>query len=203
MIPDRVFVTGTDTDVGKTVTSAALCAAFGHAYWKPVQSGTADGSDRATVAALAGVPTFPEAYRLPRPASPHASAADVGVRLDVRALRLPDAPRLVVEGAGGWMVPFDLDPPTFTADLVRALGLPVIVVARTGLGTLNHTLLTLRAIRADGGEPVGLVLVGDPHPENERDLPRLGGVPVLARLPRVRLADAFPELVARLRAGTG
>lgn len=197
VFPPKLYLTGTDTDVGKTATAAALCAATGATYWKPVQSG--EPTDVATVRALApSVAIVPEAHVLPRPASPHAAAADVGVHIDPAELVLPDADRLVVEGAGGWMVPYAQDPLVWQADVVQALDLPVVVVARTGLGTLNHTFLTLRALRADGLDVAGLVLVGDAHAENERDLARWGA-PVLARLPRVTLPEGFGALVDALR----
>lgn len=197
-VPERFYVTGTDTDVGKTVVSAVLAKALGRPYFKPVQSGTP--TDTSTVRALVGVPTHPEAVVLTRPASPHAAAHDEGRRITLEQLTAPPGP-LVVEGAGGWMVPYAVHGAEvlWQADVVRHLGLPVVVVARTSLGTLNHTLLTLRAIRADGLEPVGLVLVGDPHPENERDLPVLGDVPVWARLDRVELPLEIDVLVAALR----
>ncbi|MCB9665785.1 MAG: dethiobiotin synthase [Alphaproteobacteria bacterium] len=196
-MPPRFFLTGTDTDVGKTVAAAALCAAGGHAYWKPVQAGLDGPTDTEVVQALApDVPTWPEAWRLRRAASPHAAAADEGLRIDPRTLTLPPADRLLVEGAGGWMVPL-AEGPVWQADLARHLGLPVVVVARTALGTLNHTFLTLRAVRDDGLEVAGLVLVGPDHPENVRDLHRWGA-PVLARLPRVSLPDDFPRLVAEV-----
>ncbi|MEN0062414.1 MAG: adenosylmethionine--8-amino-7-oxononanoate transaminase [Myxococcota bacterium] len=198
MLPDPIYVTGTDTDVGKTVVSALLAQVLDRAYWKPVQAGRP--TDRDTVAALTGVPTHPEALVLERPASPHAALQTEGRTLDLEALTLPAGP-LIVEGAGGWMVPYSMtdDHVVWQADVVRHLRLPVIVVARSGLGTLNHTLSTLRAIRADGIVPVGLILVGPAHPENERDLPRLGGVPVLARLDRATLPDDAPKLAASLR----
>ena len=198
MIPDSIYVTGTDTDVGKTVVSALLAKVLGRTYWKPVQAGRP--TDRDTVSALTGVPTHPEALVLERPASPHAALATEGRTLDLTAIELPAGP-LVVEGAGGWMVPYAMtgDDVVWQADLVRHLDLPVIVVARSGLGTLNHTLSTLRAIRADGIEPIGLILVGPAHPENERDLPRLGGVPILARLDRVELPDGIDQLQRSLR----
>ncbi|MCB9765583.1 MAG: dethiobiotin synthase [Alphaproteobacteria bacterium] len=202
-LPDRIYVTGTDTDVGKTVASAALCAAFGYRYWKPVQAGLDGETDTQVVARLSGVETFPEAFCLRRPASPHAAAADEGVVIDPSALRPPEG-RLLVEGAGGWCVPYHDEPLRWQAGLVRHLGLPVVVVARTGLGTLNHTFLTLRAIRADGVPVAGVLFVGDPHPENERDVARWGGAPVLGRLPRVADPDRdFPALVAALHTDNG
>lgn len=195
-LPDRFFLTGTDTDVGKTVAAAALCAAHGYAYWKPIQAGVHPTTDTRTVARLAPhVPTFPEAYRLQRPASPHAAARDEGADVDPGALTPPRAPRLLVEGAGGWMVPIRHDPWTWQAAIPQRFGWPVVVVARTGLGTLNHTFTCLRAIRADGCDVAGLVLVGPPHPDNERDL-ATHGAPVLCRLPRVDDPLAhFDELV--------
>ncbi len=189
-LPARFFVTGTDTDVGKTIACAALCAAGAYDYLKPIQSGVPGDSE--TVAALCGARVWPERWRLQRPASPHAAAADEGVRIALSDLSLPPAPRLIVEGVGGWLAPLAMDPPLWQSDLVRALGLPVLVVARTGLGTLNHTHLTCRALRADGVQILGLLLTGPPHPENERDLPRLTGAPVLARLPQV--ADPAADL---------
>ncbi|MFM2162915.1 MAG: hypothetical protein RLZZ383_2427 [Pseudomonadota bacterium] len=196
----RFFLSGTDTDVGKTTAAAALCAAWGLAYWKVVQAGTTPITDRATVARLAGVETFPEAYVLARPASPHAAARDEGVRIDPNALTLPSDGPLLVEGAGGFSVPIAAAPWVWQAEIPRRLGLPVVVVARTGLGTLHHTTTTVAAVRAAGLSCAGLVLVGDAHPENEADLPSLTGVPVWGRLPRVDdVARQFDTLVAAAR----
>ena len=198
--PHRFFLTGTDTDLGKTTVAAALCAAWGHSYWKPVQSGLESETDRATVARLARVTTFPEAWALRRPASPHRAAEDEGLRVDPTGLCLPTDGALLVEGAGGWDVPLARDPWLMQAELPRVLGLDVILVARTGLGTLNHSRTAARAIAADGLRLLGLVLVGPPHPENEADLPVLCGAPVLCRLPRVADRDAdFGALVAAAR----
>src|SRR5690606_8134064 len=109
----RVFVTGTDTDVGKTLVSAWLCRHFGLDYFKR----------------HAGGPTYPEAYRLREPASPHYAARLEGVQLALQQIRLPAAQRLVVEGAGGVMVP--LGAGRLMVDLIAWLGLPVLVVAST------------------------------------------------------------------------
>lgn len=197
MLPDRFYVTGTDTDVGKTVTSALLCAAGGWDYHKPVQAGFPTDAD--TVAALCPeVRVHPSTHVLDAAKSPHASADDQGLLLPLESLTLPDAPRLLVEGAGGWMVPYRTAPLAWQADLVRRWRLPVLVIARTGLGTLNHTFLTLRALRQDEVEVLGLVLVGPEHPENQRDLARWGA-PVLARVPPLTLPDGRDAGIAALR----
>lgn len=200
-LPPRLYVTGTDTDVGKTVVSALLCSLGGYTYWKPVQAGAP--GDREVVVGLAGVPSLPERWALRRAASPHAAARDDGIVLDPAELALPAVERLLVEGAGGWCVPYREAPLCFQAEFVRALNLPVLVVARSSLGTLNHSFLTLRALREDGMDCVGLLLVGPPHPENERDLARWGA-PVLGRVDRVEeLRRDFPALRAALKRQLG
>jgi len=182
-LPKQFFVTGTDTDVGKTMVCALLCKALGSAYWKPVQAGLAEETDSQRVKRLAQVCVHPEAYRLNRPASPHAAARDEGRRVEIETLRLPESGPLVVEGAGGLMVPFAADPLAWQHELIQRLNLPVLVVARTGLGTLNHSFLTYRVLKDLGLPCLGFVIVGAPHSENESDLARYTGMPVLARIP--------------------
>jgi len=195
-LPARFFLTGTDTDAGKTVAAAALCAARGYDYFKPVQAGLP--ADSAFVARMTTARVWPERWRLAAAKSPHRAATEP---LDLSTVALPPAERLLVEGAGGWCVPYG--PGLSTVDLVRHLGLPVVVVCRTGLGTLNHTTLTVRAIRADGVDVVGLVAVGPPHPENLADLPGLTGAPLIAWLPWVDdLERDFGQLVAAARQDT-
>jgi dethiobiotin synthetase len=182
----RFVVTGTDTDIGKTVFAAALARALGARYWKPVQAGLADGSDARTAAAL-GVPPadiLPEAYRLATPCSPHRAAALDGVTIDPARLTLPpgDAP-LVVEGAGGVLVP--VTPDLLFADLFARWRLPVVLVARTALGTINHSLLSLEALRSRGVAVHGIAFIGDPEPDSEATIARLGQVRRLGRLPRL------------------
>ena len=186
------IVTGTDTDIGKTVFAAGLTGALGAHYWKPVQAGVDPEGDKERVAALSGLPPthiLPEAYRLTTPASPHLAARIDGVEIALDRLDLPkvDGP-LVVEGAGGLMVPVSAS--LLMIDLFAHWGLPVILCARTGLGTINHSLLSLEALRARAIPVAGIVFIGEPHEENERIVPLLGKVPGLGRLPYLDPLDA-------------
>jgi dethiobiotin synthetase len=193
-----IVVTGTDTDIGKTVFAAGLTAALGARYWKPVQAGLADGSDTASVVTL-GVPAdhvLPEAYRLTTPCSPHLAAEIDDVTIDPERLALPevDGP-LVVEGAGGVMVPVTRE--LIFADLFARWGKPVVLVARTGLGTINHSLLSIEALRSRGVPILGIAFIGDAVEDSEATIAALGKVRRLGRLPRLAplnaatLAEAF------------
>jgi dethiobiotin synthetase len=190
----RFVVTGTDTDIGKTVFAAALAGALGARYWKPVQAGFEPQTDSQVVARLAGVETLPEAWRLKLPASPHQSAAEEGVVIDTDALTPPDG-SLVVEGAGGLMVP--LTRTTLNIDVFARWGLPLILCARTALGTINHSLLSVEAIRARGIPLTGIAFIGDENKESEGIIiekscaKRLGRLPRLDPLNRETLAAAF------------
>lgn len=184
-----IVVTGTDTDIGKTVFAVALARALGATYWKPVQAGTEEGGDADTAARL-GVPTLPEAYRLSTPCSPHRAAEIDGVTIDPARLTLPDTPgRLVVEGAGGVLVPVTRE--LLFADLFARWGAPVVLVARTGLGTINHSLLSIEALRARGVPIVGIAFIGDPVEDSEATIAAIGKVRRLGRLPR--LDSVTPE----------
>ena len=189
----RFLVTGTDTDVGKTVFAAGLAGALGAYYWKPVQAGVDPEGDKETVARLGGIPKthiLPEAYRLRTPASPHLAARIDGVEVCLDKLTLPqvDGP-LVVEGAGGVLVP--VSETLLMADLFAYWQLPVILCARTALGTINHSLLSIEALRRRGVPLAGIAFIGDPHEENERIIPQLAKVPSLGRLPRLDPLDAI------------
>src|SRR5882762_729520 len=153
------FITGTDTGVGKTVLSALLCAALDAVYWKPIQTGTLEGSDRVTVMRLAGIGTdrtLDEVYKFVPPVSPDLAARWAGVEIDLGRINMPGSlvnDWLIVEGAGGVLVP--VNQKQFMLDLVVKFKLPVIVAARSALGTVNHTLLTLAALHADLGRRAG------------------------------------------------
>jgi dethiobiotin synthetase len=185
----QLVIAGTDTDVGKTIVSALVVQGLAARYWKPVQSGLAAGSDSARLRELLALPAerlLPEAYRFQAPVSPHWAAELEGARIDPGRLALPEVEGpLVVECAGGLMVPLrlDADGSLLQIDQLRVWALPVLLVARSGLGTLNHTLLSLEALRQRAIPVLGLVLNGPLHPDNPRTLEALGGVPVLAQLP--------------------
>jgi dethiobiotin synthase len=186
---------GTDTDVGKTVISTVL-SLFGARrgpvrYWKPVQTGT--DLDTVTVSSLVHHENFESGepcYEFPLPASPHAAAADVGKSIHVptldQALRRertqnPEAP-LIIELAGGLLVPYTSE--VTQIDWLAAHRLPLVLVARSGLGTLNHTMLSLEALHSRGLHPEVLFLVGKPHPSNRATLEQMSGIRTIYELPR-------------------
>jgi dethiobiotin synthetase len=184
------IVTGTDTGVGKTVFAAALAAALGATYWKPIQSGLdGDTSDSEAVSRLGVSHVLPEAYRLTEPLSPHRAAELDGVAIDPARLAIPDVDRtLVIEGAGGLMVPVTRS--LLFIDLFRQWQAPVVLVARTGLGTINHSLLSVEALRARGIPILGIAFVGEANEDNEATIAALAGVKRLGRLPRLDALDA-------------
>jgi len=179
------IVSGTDTDIGKTVFAAGLAAALQAAYWKPVQAGLAGETDSQLVARLctrADVSIHPEAYRLTTPCSPHEAARIDGCAIADADLALPAVGRtLVVEGAGGVLVPYRAD--LLAADLFARWGLPVILVARTKLGTISHTLLSLEALRTREIQVAGVAFIGDAEPVAETAITHIGQCPHLGRLP--------------------
>jgi len=183
--PPRLVVCGTDTDVGKTVVSALLVQGLGAHYWKPVQSGLEGGGDSQRVRQMLNLEperVVPEAYRLQQPVSPHWAAEQDGVCLDPDRLTLPQlSGPLVVETAGGLLVP--LGRSWLQIEQLQRWNLPVLLVGRSGLGTLNHCLLSLEALQRRGIPVLGLILNGPLHPDNPHTLECFGGVPVLAQLP--------------------
>ncbi len=192
-----VFVTGTDTGIGKTMVSACLVRAWSAEYWKPLQTGLDDDpGDSATVRILAGLPAHrlhPPAAELRASLSPEDAAAREGVAIGVVPGLPPPLvpgsdPPLVVEGAGGVLVPVTAD--TLVADLIAGLGLPAILVARSTLGTINHTLLSLEALRRRGVPVAGVVLNGPVSPGNRSAIERHGAVRVLAEIPTEDRVDA-------------
>lgn len=185
-----IVVTGTDTGIGKTVFAAGLCDLLGARYWKPVQAGLDGDTDSETVARLAAAHVLPEAYRLNLPASPHLAAEREGRAIDIEALTPPRTQEpLVIEGAGGVLVP--LTRTATYADVFARWRFPVVLCARTALGTINHTLLSLEALRRREISVLGVAFIGDARPETEEIIGEMGAVRVLGRLPLLDPLDPF------------
>lgn len=178
------FITGTDTDVGKTVASAWAMLHLEADYWKPVQCGFDPSTDTQTVQAMTGLPQerfHAEHYSLREPLSPHEAAKREGVDIQMDEFTLPQTGvPLIVEGAGGLMVPLNKD--SFVIDLIEHLNLPTILVCRSGLGTINHTLLSLEALHTRGISVAGLIISGKKAPHNRQALEEYAHTPILAEL---------------------
>ncbi len=185
------FIAGTDTDVGKTVAASWLMIHLGADYWKPVQSGTKE-VDVKTVEQISGMTSdhfHPSTYELIDPLSPHEAAKRMGIALDQNRFQLPQSPRpIIAEGAGGLLVP--INEKFLVIDLIAKLGLPIILVARSRLGTINHTLLSLEAIRARNLPLLGVVMNGVLMPHNKEAIETYGKVKVLAEIPHMDQIDA-------------
>ena len=184
-------MTGTDTGVGKTLLSALLVAATNRKYWKPIQTGTSEGTDREMVMKWADVAadrTHPESFMFDRPVSPHLAAEQRGTAIDLNAIDRPSDPApLVIEGAGGVLVPISRD--AFMVDLILHFDTRVFVAARTGLGTINHTLLTVSALRNAGAVVRGVVMIGKENADNVRAVERYGNLPVVGLIPWLDVID--------------
>lgn len=195
------FVTGTDTGIGKTVCSAMLMNHLRKqreniCYWKPIQTGIEEDNDTQTVRDLANCldkEILDAGFRLEKPLSPHLSARIAGVEITVeKTLQFVKSEKdnrfFIVEGAGGVLVP--LNDTELMIDLITALKLPVIIVARSSLGTINHTLLTLEALRKQQLDVFGVIMNGEPNAENRKAIEHYGNVRVLAEIPKFATINA-------------
>ena len=194
----KYFVSGIGTDVGKTVASAILCKALHAAYWKPVQSGTILGSDKDTIRNLCGDDQviFEEQYALKEPLSPHTASRIEGVKIDVDSIRIPEhSGNLIIEGAGGLMVPITRK--VLYNEWIKNQNLPVILVSRHYLGSLNHTLLSLELLTSFDIEITGILFVGKDNDNNEALICERYGVRNLGNLPEVSSVNAtFVQIYA-------
>lgn len=192
--PERFFVTGTDTNVGKTVVSAMLTLGLSAVYWKPIQSGLDTITDTEYVRQVTELDQahfLPERYRLTEPLSPHASAAIDGVKISLTDFELPktiEKQHLIVEGAGGLMVP--LNDRHYVIDLIKYLKLPVCLVARSTLGTINHTLLSIAQLRREEIPILGVILNGELNPGNREAIAYYGKVPIIGELDRLEVINS-------------
>jgi dethiobiotin synthetase len=186
-IPKKFFISGTDTDVGKTMVSAILALGLRATYWKPIQCGNEPSSDSQWLKSI-GVDEsniLPERYNLKNPLSPHRAAELEGVSISLDDFDLPkvDTEYLIVEGAGGLMVP--LNSKDMVIDLAAKLQLPLLLVARSGLGTINHTVLSIMALHQKNIPLIGVVMNGEPNPANKAAIEHYGKTKVLAEIPPI------------------
>lgn len=200
-IASGVFITGTDTDVGKTLVSAVVAMALEYPYWKPVQAGIVPSTDAQTVRSLTrgAVEVIPEQYCLSRPLSPHKAAEIDAVQIAVSDFTVPTVP-CVAEGAGGLLVP--LNQHQTVADLASHLDLPCILVVRLRLGCINQTMLTLEAMKTRGLKCVGLIFTQDDEVHSKSSILTLTGLPCLLHVQDLAdsySADGVAELAKQLK----
>ncbi len=190
----RIIICGTDTDVGKTIVSSFFVQGLKGIYWKPIQSGTEEGTDTETVCKLLNLGPerhLSERYKFKAPVSPHWAAEKESSFIEPSNLNIPDSDNLIIiETAGGLMVPLNRN--WLQIDQLKVWGVPIILVARTGLGTLNHTLLSLEALKNRNLNVLGIVLNGPPHNDNPKTLEQFGDTKILASLP------IFDEVSAKI-----
>lgn len=185
-LPNKIFVTGTGTDVGKTVVSAILASGLSAKYWKPIQCGMTEPTDREWVQKATKLPSnyfFPETYCLKQPLSPHAAAEYENVSIRLSDFEMPDISEdehLIIEGAGGIMVPINDN--ELVLDLIIAMNVPVLIVSANILGTINHTLLTLEQLKRANVNVLGVVLNGDSNSINKNAIEKYGNTTVIAEI---------------------
>lgn len=180
----QIFITGTDTDVGKTIISSWLCLHTGYSYFKPIQTGSILGTDSHQVSNLTEANVYKENFVYEKPLSPHLAAYD---SIDIDKINLPKAHNLIIEGAGGILVP--INKTTLMVDLIKKLAISTILVARSTLGTINHTLLSLEALRARNVPILGVILNGLPNQDNLEAIEFYGKTQVLASVPKLQQVD--------------
>ena len=190
--PKEFFVTGTDTGIGKTLVSGMLMSVLDATYWKPIQAGLEEETDTEFVQRVSEADQssiIPERYRLETPMSPHAAADIDGVKISLNDFELPvyETKHLIVEGAGGLIVPINWEHTVL--DMIQQLKLPVLLVARSSLGTLNHTLLSLKELKDRGIEVFAVVLNGEKHPSNKETIEKLGNVTVFEVEPLEKISS--------------
>lgn len=187
-----LFVTGIGTDVGKTVVSAILCEYFGFDYWKPIQTGKNLGTDNESLKSLvstAGFTTYPESYLLEQPLSPHAAAKFENENIKLNQIQFPaSSSKLIIEGAGGLLVPINYDNETI-CDLIIQLKCPVVLVVKEYLGNINHTLLSIEHLKQREIPVFGIVYVGDELPETSEIIEKMTGIKILFRVPLFSLLN--------------
>ena len=188
----KFIICGTDTDIGKTLISSFFVKGLNSFYWKPIQSGIVSQTDSQTVEKLAQLSKekiIKEAYVFTKPLSPHWAAEIDQKTINFEKLRLPKVQgSLIVETAGGLMVPITRN--FLQIDQIKQWDLPVILVCKSSLGTLNHTLLSIEALKQRNIEILGLIVNGEKHLDNPRTLVDFSGIPLIAEFPYIEKMDS-------------
>lgn len=186
-----IFITGIGTGIGKTITSAVLTEKLKADYWKPIQSGDLDESDTLKVKSLISntkTVFHPETYRLTQPYSPHKSAAIDGIVIDINAFSIPETDNtLIIEGAGGLMVP--LNEHDLMIDLIKKLQAEVILISQNYLGSINHTILSWKALQQENIPIKGIIFNGETDTESERYILQYTGLKLLGKIPQLKKVD--------------
>lgn len=191
----KIFVTGIDTNVGKSVVSSILVKALGADYWKPIQSGDLEHSDSRKVKELVDESSvvFSERYQLNQPLSPHVSAKLDNVEINLSDFILPKTSNnLIIEGAGGLMVPIN-EKGDYIADLIKQFDAEVVLVIKNYLGSINHTLLSINYLLQHGIKILGIFVIGDANQESENIISLNTKVPILHHVPWVNILT--PEFI--------
>ncbi|ACT56960.1 dethiobiotin synthase [Candidatus Liberibacter asiaticus] len=187
----RLVIVGTDTSVGKTIFASALVHALNAYYWKPIQSGMYEETDSKTIHRIGRIPKshiIPEKWKLRTPASPHLAAEIDGVIIDPATINPPDInDSIIIEGIGGLLVPLTTE--YLFIDLIERWQFPIILCARTSLGTINHSLLSLETLRNRNINIIGIAFIGDSMPKVEETIVKIGRIPHLGRLPKIDPID--------------
>ena len=179
----KLFVTSIDTNIGKTVVSSIVCKALNFSYWKPIQSGDLQDTDSHKIGKFSPS-TFihPETYSLTQPLSPHESANRDGIRINLKNFQLPANENIVVEGAGGVMVPLN-ESGDMVIDIATIFNCSLLLVIKNYLGSINHTLLTIKELNRRGFKNIGLILVGDRFESSEKIIQKIGACSIIANIP--------------------
>ena len=184
----QIFISGTDTNIGKTIIASWLALHTNSAYFKPIQTGAIEGRDSLDAQKLAGVKIYPEIFLYQKPLSPHLAAElEDNQEIEVEKIVLPQEKNLIVEGAGGLLVP--INKKTLMIDLIAQLNLPIILVASSKLGTINHTLLSIEAIRSRNLSLLGVIMNGNLNYENKNAIEFYGKSQILAQFPWLDILD--------------
>ncbi|WPY00736.1 ATP-dependent dethiobiotin synthetase BioD [Candidatus Trichorickettsia mobilis] len=199
----QIFLTGTDTNVGKTIIASWLCMHSRYNYWKPIQTGSIISRDTKVIQKLTSATIIKEAYLYRRPLSPHLAASLENEVININNIIVPSNNNLIIEGAGGVLVP--LNQKLLMIDLIKSLKVPVILVTRSGLGTINHTLLTIEVLRHRLIPILGVIVNGHENIENNKAIEYYGQIEILASFPQLKHVTSrklktidFPDKLNRI-----